>query len=283
MSIINPDYFYSEKPSDNIFWSTYFVSLLHSVGLCFSISWIVFVKSLTFHVAWIYGYEEEKHCSASFQSLRVRACFCRQFRLRVPMLLRSVGKFLPHYYIWCVTLLCTLHCFRPFHARHLYFDCCHYRSAIGLIPRPAVIIPVVCNCAVRLYTSGSWPFRPPYYGLRRAFRSCRFYIILRWIIYYYAVIMRNLTLTICGLCHFLYIRLLCHFTHRATAKTAFVGVSCLFYAYCDTFGSSSHINIWLSVWPFQCCVKMRMFSVKKYICITVCYYYICHVKKSLNY
>ena len=55
--------------------------------------------------------------------------------------------------------------------------------------------------------------------------------------------MRNLTLTICGLCHFLYIRLLCHFTHRATAKTAFVGVSCLFYAYCDTFGSGSHINI----------------------------------------
>lgn len=221
MPIINPDYFYSEKQSDNIFWSTYFVSLLHTVGLCFSISWIVFVKSLTFHVAWIYGYEEEKHCSASFQSLRVQACLCRQFRLRVPMLYGPVSKFLPHYYIWCVALLYALHCFRPFHARYLYFDCCHYRSAIGFIMRPTVIIPVVRNCAVRPYTSGSWPFHPPYYGLRRAFSGCRFYIILRWIIYYYAVIMRNLTLTICGLCHFLYIRLLCHFTHRATAKTAF--------------------------------------------------------------
>lgn len=155
------------------------------------------------------------------------------------MLYGPVDKFLPHYYIWCVTLLYTMHCFRPFHARHLYFDCCHYRSAVGFVPRPAVIIPVVRNCAVCQYKSGSWPFRPPYYGLRRAFRSCLFYIILRWIIYYYAVIMRNLTLTICGLCHFLYIRLLCHFTRRATAKTAFCGrivpVLCVLWHFREQF------------------------------------------------
>lgn len=40
--------------------------------------------------------------------------------------------------------------------------------------------------------------------------------------------MRNLALTICGLCHFLYIRLPYRFMLRATAKTAFAGVSRLF-------------------------------------------------------
>lgn len=39
--------------------------------------------------------------------------------------------------------------------------------------------------------------------------------------YYYAILMYDLTLTICGLCHFLYIRQPCSTMHRYSAKTAF--------------------------------------------------------------
>lgn len=81
-----------------------------------------------------------------------------QFRLRVPMLLRPVDNPSQPYYMCFVTLSYTVCCFLSFHARRLYAVHRHCRSAMGLIPHPAVIISAVrtllasCRC-VAVYFS----------------------------------------------------------------------------------------------------------------------------------
>lgn len=114
--------------------------------------------------------------------------------------------------------------------RHLII----YSVLLSLVPRP----PPVCRSPSLSLRHGAYSASGCYY-LRRPhtscfmplcrriffsgelFRGCRFYFISRWIMYYYAILMCDLTLTICGLCHFLYIRQPCSTMRRYSAKTAF--------------------------------------------------------------
>lgn len=114
--------------------------------------------------------------------------------------------------------------------RHLII----YSVLLSLVPRP----PPVCRSPPLSLRHGAYSASDCYY-LRRPhtscfmslcrriffsgelFRGCIFYFILWWIMYYYAILMCDLTLTIRGLCHFLYIRPPCSAMRRYSAKTAF--------------------------------------------------------------
>lgn len=78
-----------------------------------------------------------------------------------------------------------------------------------------------CYYLRRPHTSCFMPLRRRIFFSGELFRGCIFYFISRRIMYYYAILMCDLTLTIRGLCHFLYIRPPCSAMRRYSARTAF--------------------------------------------------------------
>ena len=176
-----------------------------------------------------------------------------QFRLRVPMLLIPVDNPSQPYYMSFVTLSYIVCCFLSFRARRLYTVHRHCRSAMGLIPHPAVIISAVrtrlasCRCVA-------------VYFLRRTFPRLQilFHITMDNVLLCHSYVWsdaddtRFMSLFIYPTAVFHHAPLLCQDGFLRAYRACFMRIVTFLWAV-HTF------NIWLSVCSFMCCVKKWMF------------------------